>query len=100
MHIRDVIERQKVKSHPILLRDRVWEHTSPEGKAWEVATPPSRISTAPSANHREGAFRRQGESGEGGVSCPLVGKVSAELSRRGWGEFGNLQSVKELAFCS
>lgn len=37
--------------------------------------------------------------GEMGVSCLLVGKVSAELSRRGWGEFANLESVMELAFC-
>ena len=39
---------------------------------------------------------RQGETG---ASCLLVGKVSAELSRRGWGEFATLESVKELAFC-
>lgn len=37
--------------------------------------------------------------GEVGVACLLVGQVSAELSRRGWGEFANLEGAMELSFC-
>lgn len=47
-----MLQRQKAKSHRAL-RKRVWEHTSPEGKAWEGTTPIPRWSAVPLDNHSD-----------------------------------------------